>query len=248
MKNGKRLLALALVLLMVLALSACGAKKNELEGTWQGQMDMRGILVASVDDGMDFESFGIEPFSFGDFLGDCSVNMTFEFKSDGTYVQSVDEASVQQLREITAKATKEFYYELMVQALMEQLKEFSPNGSFANVEELDAFLLQTLGTGLDDTIAASIGGSLDDYVDEILGDDIWSEVLDGLQGEGKYETKDGKLFLSDGLEHDVDPEIYDTYTISGSTLTLTDNVGGENVSSDYQYKEFLYPMSFEKAA
>jgi len=248
MKKGKRLLALALALLMILALTACGAAKNELEGTWNAQMDMRRLLVATVDDEMDFDEFGIEPFSFGDFLEDCSVDMSFEFKNDGTYTKSVDEASVRQLREVTAKATMEFYYELMVRMLMEQLKEYSPNGSFADVEELDAFLTDVLGMGLDGAIESSLGMSLEDYVEEVLGDELWDEVLDGLRGEGKYEAKDGKLFLSDGLNYNIDPEIYDTYTLSGNTLTLTDNVGGEGISEDYAYKDYLYPVSFEKAA
>ena len=59
MKTKKRILALTLVLLMVLALSACG-KKNELLGTWTTEVDMASIMVNEVDDNVDLDDQGIE--------------------------------------------------------------------------------------------------------------------------------------------------------------------------------------------
>ena len=185
MKYGKRLLALVLMLLMVLSLCGCGSKtaKNELEGTWQAQVDMKRLMVAIVDDGMDFTNTGIEPISFGDFLGDCSLDLCYEFKSDGTYAQSVDEACVWQLRETITAATKEYDYEITVKELMEALKGYAADGSFASNEELDAFLQKELGMGLDETIESAIGGSLEDSVE--AGDDFWNSVLEDFQGMGK---------------------------------------------------------------
>ena len=53
MKTSKRILALTMALLMIVALSACGGKKNELLGTWSAEVDMAPIMVKEVDDSVD---------------------------------------------------------------------------------------------------------------------------------------------------------------------------------------------------
>lgn len=60
--------------------------------------------------------------------------------------------------------------------------------------------------------------------------------------EGNYETKDGKLYLSDGKEYQVDPEIYEVYTIEGDKMTFVESVGGD---ADDDMAE-LYPLEFQR--
>ena len=49
------------------------------------------------------------------------------------------------------------------------------------------------------------------------------------------------LFLSDGLDYEVDPNVYGIYKVDGSTLTILDYVGED--------ENFLgmYPLTFTKA-
>ena len=78
----KKIVALGLVLIMVLALAACGSdeKKNELVGTWVLDGDWV-IKQAAAEAGMTEEDIkGL----LGDSLNEMLNAITFTFNSDGT--------------------------------------------------------------------------------------------------------------------------------------------------------------------
>lgn len=78
----KKIVALGLVLIMVLALAACGSdeKKNELVGTWVLDGDWV-IKQAAAEAGMTEEAIkGL----LGDSLNEMLNAITFTFNSDGT--------------------------------------------------------------------------------------------------------------------------------------------------------------------
>ena len=145
MKTKKRILALTLVLLMVLALSACG-KKNELLGTWTTEVDMASIMVNEVDDNVDLDDQGIEIASYGDYLGTLPLRITMELHEDGTYVQRVEESSVEDMKTKVFSATVDYYRDIFRQAIASSLKE---NGIDADVST-DAGLEEVLGMSIDD--------------------------------------------------------------------------------------------------
>ena len=67
------------------------------------------------------------------------------------------------------------------------------------------------------------------------------QMVDGASSEGKFKAKSGRIFLSDGLDYEVDPNVYGIYKVDGSTLTILDYVGED--------QNFLgmYPLTFTKA-
>ena len=245
MKTMKKLLVLGLALVLILALAGCGSKKSELVGTWEGNLDMSRALAASVDEEVDFSDFGdLEPVSFGDYLGDCALKLQFVFKDDGTYTESVDEASVNQVKQVMREATLAYYIYVMEGALAEGLRQGGLTGDFNDRAVLEQTLQQYLGMSLEEAVNSALGMDMESYVDSILSEDMWQEMLDSYQGEGKYKTDSGKLYLSAGLEYNVDPEVYDEYTLSGNTLTLTANHGGDE--EDMAYADLIYPVTFQK--
>lgn len=55
---------------------------------------------------------------------------------------------------------------------------------------------------------------------------IHTSLGDGF-AQGHYKAKRGKLFLSDGMDYEIDAKVYDTYVLSGDTLTIQGGAGGE---------------------
>ena len=233
MKTSKRILALAMALLMVLALSACGGKKNELLGTWTTEVDMASILVNEVDDNVDLDEQGIEVASYGDYLGTLPLQITIELHEDGTYVQRVEESSVEAMKTKVFDATVDYYRDIFRQAIAAALKE---NGVDADLSS-EAAIEEVLGMSMDDAIAMALDSDMESFVHSVL-DGMWDELSDDLTEEGKFKAEDGKLFLSAGKEYDVDPKVYHPYTLKDGVLTLEKLVGED----EGDVTDFLYPL------
>lgn len=90
--------------------------------------------------------------------------------------------------------------------------------------------------------------TLDSMIDQMGFDSLADQMIEDMYMEGKYDAKDGKLFLSDSLETDVDETIYDTYEFSGKTLKLIDHVSPDMSEEEKEYNAILYPMVFVKAS
>ena len=109
------------------------------------------------------------------------------------------------------------------------------------VEELEAIL----GVSLDEVIAEMLGMELHPFVSLLLEETIGGAeaYASRFNSEGKYEAKDGKLWLSAGLEYHVDPERCDYYSIAGNILTIA-----EGSPSEGEVSAMVYPLVFEKIA
>ena len=75
--------------------------------------------------------------------------------------------------------------------------------------------------------------------------DMAAEITDGLVStlqeiclEANYVAQGGKLYTSESLEDSVDPDEYESYEISGNTLTIISGSDEEN--------DWLYPLVLEK--
>lgn len=90
---------------------------------------------------------------------------------------------------------------------------------------------------LEDLLAAS-ETSIEEMVEESFGDAMYYEIIGEMESEGKFEAADGKLFMSDGLNYDIDKNVYETYTLNGNTLTITGDSEGSN--------DGMYPMEFKR--
>ena len=235
MKTGKRILALALALLMILALSACGGKKNELLGTWTAEADMAPIMVREVDDNVDLGDQGIDIKSYGDYLGTLPLRITLELHKDGTYAQRVEESSVEDMKAKVTSATIAYYHDIFRLAIVAGLREAGIDADLSSDEAIEGIL----GMSMDEALESTLGSDMESYVQSVMGS-TWDDLADNLKEEGKYKVEDGKLFLSAGLEYDVDPNVYHPYTLQDGVLTVEKIVGGDDDGST----DFLYPLSF----
>ncbi len=50
-----------------------------------------------------------------------------------------------------------------------------------------------------------------------------SSLDDGAQIRGNYLVRGEKLYMSEGLDYRIDPEVYDLYRLEGDELTLLEN-------------------------
>lgn len=164
----------------------------------------------------EFEAEGMQDYLN---VSTFAVVMRFTFNQDGTYSCEADQAA----------------FEQTVEGLKEEMKA----GFVKYAEDMIA------DAGMDMTaeeLFAQMGTSLDDLINDSFSAEDLSDVTDMAAAEGNYETKDGKLYLSDGKEYQVDPEIYEVYTIEGDKMTFVESVGGD---ADDDMAE-LYPLEFQR--
>lgn len=161
----------------------------------------------------------IESMGMSDYvkLDSYAAVVHFTFNDDGTYSYKADRDALEQALEGLKKALKD--------------------GLIAYAEEMIA------AEGLEDItpeeVYAAAGTPLDEMIDDAYTDADLDDMVEELSAEGNYKTKDGKLFLSDGLDHIPDDEVYHNYTIDGDTLTLLDAVGQDDDLD-------MYPMELKK--
>ena len=93
------------------------------------------------------------------------------------------------------------------------------------------------GQTLEDLLAAS-ETTIDEMMDEAFGDSMYYEIIAEMEAEGNFEATDGKLYMSDGLDYDIDKNVYETYTLNGNVLTITGDSDGTT--------DGMYPMEFKK--
>ena len=247
MNRMKKLLALLLMLMLALGLSlaACGGAKSDITGTWQGRIDMTEYIVSkgNADIGAVLSNQGVDmPLdSIGNYLPEFAPVCTYVFREDGTYTFTMDEASMQLVLEAYQAGVEAYFRYFYAQVLCQTLVELGMAEQVNGVEELEAIL----GVSLDEAISEMVGMELRDFIGQIVDEELGTaqEMAGKINSEGKYKAKDGKLWMSSGLECDVDPESYDFYSIAGNILTIE-----EGSPSEGEVSAMVYPLVFEKIA
>ena len=245
MNRGKKLLALVLVLALGVGLTTCGSAKSDIIGTWQGRIDMTDYIVSKgdADIGAVLSDQGVDmPFdSFGNYLPEFAPVCTYVFRENGTYTFATDEASMQLVLETYQAGVEAYLRYFYAEVLCQTLVELGMAEQVSGVEELEAIM----GVSLDEAISEMVGMELRDFVGQIIDEELGTagELAAEFKSEGKYKAKDGKLWLSAGLEYHVDPEVYEHYSIAGNTLTIEEGT----VSQDEELTR-LYPLVFQKTA
>ena len=224
----KRIVALTLALVMIVALFAgCNASKAP-ETTAAPELTDQEKLVGTWKGEMDLteamkEEVGddLEGFEMGEF----KVTVIFKFTQEGTYTMELEEESVEQAMENMITGM-EGYLKAMMEAQA-----------------------QELGMSLEDLLAAS-GMTMDDMMTLITAameeQDLVGELVKEAKTEGKYQAKDGKLFNTQSLDEEIDENVYDTYTLEGDVLTLTESFGMDDEDADMM--TLVYPIILKKAA
>lgn len=213
----KKLISLVLVAAMLCCvLAGCGNKEADaLVGTWKADVDMTELMSEKM--GADMMEYVT--------LSDVIFTMVLQFNSDSTFSMTLDEASVETALNGMLQSIKDG----TVAMLEDQIVEY---GLEMTVEEM----LAASGTDLD-TVFADMEAQMN--IPALI-----EQTISEAAGEGKYDAKDGKLFLSAGLEYLPDPACYEVYTLEGNVLTLMEYVGTD---SDGTF-DGLYPLIFNKAA
>lgn len=208
----KRIVSVVLMLAMLLALTACGSgDEAKLVGKWKCEMD----LAEQINEEMGLDEEMAQYLNFDSF----EIVVYMEFTKDGTYSMYADKD--------------------VLEATMDEVLEDFADGM---AEYLEAAILEQTGLEMSaDEILAASGITMDDMMAQAFPEDMVDEIADGMKQEGKFEAKDGKLFTSAGLEYNVDPAVYETYELSGSTLTVTGYVGDD---ADEIFS--VYPLTFSK--
>ncbi len=140
--------------------------------------------------------------------------ITYEFKADGTYIEKADvDSYIEDYNAAMKNALDLFYTDLIAR------------------------------NNLDMTIAEAMA------IDEITYDDYYAdqdsveEQKEAEESKGKYKTKEGNLYLSAGLNYDVDESVYTVYSIEGDKLTFEKQFGGKmSLTEGF----FNYPLVFTK--
>lgn len=231
MKRMRKAAALLMVFAMVFALAGCG--KSDAVGTWQADIDATELLVESVDAEM-----GDMDISFRDYVDEFNVRIITEFKEDGTYVQTVDEAAFNAAIADLRASIIEFYYDYLVYVFAETFAQMGATEDLSSREALEAFM----GMTLEEAVQESMDMSMEEVVDMVISEMTLENLTGGeAVSEGKYKTSRGKLYMSAGLEYNVDPNCYELYKIEDGVMTISE---GEGEVEEY----FSYPYTMEKIA
>lgn len=194
----KKIISMMLTALMLLGLTGCGATDAEkMVGTWSTEINISSVIEESLE---LYEEY----FDFSDLV----VVMTMTFNEDGTYSSGITEEDAQVLVDDVMSEIESNIVKLLEDQIADQ-------GLSMTVDEMLAFA----GMTLDDFTTA--------ITEAFEQQDLVGVLVEQSASEGKYDAKDGKLYLSAGLDYEVDESMYDTYELDGDTLTLLENVGGE---------------------
>lgn len=216
----KKRIALLLCLVMVLsvALCACGSsEKDQILGTWEGSINLADAINATLAEGFAADPTTADMAEYMT-ISSLSIDYTLTFNEDNTYSMVVDEAQVETA--MTNAALE------IVNGMIEYLGDvLAEAGVEMTVEEY----------------MESMGISLEDLTNELLGEFNIADSLGDLNSEGNFKVSDGKLYMSDGLDYAVDEAVYETYTVESGILTIDKGTAVE------EGDEYLYPMVFSKA-
>lgn len=175
-----------------------------LVGTWRLELDVKDSLVEEID--AQFSGIDV---SFGDYLERFDLMMALELKEDGAYTLKADAAGMEPSMQSLRDAMEPFIRNFLQIYMASILEDSGIEGDFSTLAGLEA----AIGTDLDTAVQQSLGMSISDYADTLVGEmDMESMFADAI-AEGTYTVELGKLYLSDKSEP-ID------FTLEGDTLTL----------------------------
>lgn len=104
----------------------------------------------------------------------------------------------------------------------------------------DVLAAQGVEMDVEDALT-TMGISLEGLVEEMKAEAFSEESYSEMNAAGKFKAEDGKLYLSDSVDAEVDTADYNTYTLDGDTLTL--EAGTE---PDDDMVAYMYPMTLTR--
>ena len=206
------------------------ALRQSFVGAWKAELDEIELLCQSVD-----SSLGDPRISFRDYLDSFVLTVMLEFNADGSYHMygeaAASEATVAALKEAVVR----FYDDYILLALCDTLAE-SGYGSMSSWAEVES----KLGMSKANIIFASLGMSLSEYVDTLFNEESVDQLFSAMNREGRYLVEPGKLHMSQSADEEPADGDYESFTLEGDELILT-NFSGTSILED-----LVYPMAFHR--
>ena len=225
MKTMTKIIALAMAVLMIVALAACGenggsAAAPSIIGKWGYNVNLKNVLGASLNSAATDSMTDTQKEAYEKYVNafdGCEILMYMEFTEDGKATMSVDKDSA------TAAVDK------LKQTLAQILPDFMAAMSGMTQEEYEA-QLEAAGMTMDQMVEQSLSSfSADNMV---------------TSSAGTYRLEGDKLYMK---PDDSDTETCLTVALSASELKITD-VEGEESDSMAMFKSEFLPMVFNKVA
>ena len=204
-------LAALLLISVLIGMTGCSNEADALVGSWEGEVNYAQYFNEGI-----VVAAGEELAQYW-MVEDFSLTLVMTFRADGTYSMTVDQIKLEDtIANLKTKLTK---------GLTDYMRDLiEASGSEMTVDEF----MSTLDI------------SVDELIDQTLGDQMINAMVADCTFEGNYEVKEGKLYTSAGLDFSIDKNVYEVYEITQNTLTLMSLVSsGDTARLDAE----LYPIT-----
>ena len=208
------IIAAVLIIAIVGALFLAGSKpEKKFYGEWSSNQDLTEKFK---------ESFGENAKYLGDdFKYEFTVD--FVFNEDNTYKAEINKDSYDKMMSDYKVALKK--------ATIASTRNQYPAFSSYSDEEITALL------------EASLGKKLDEYIDDSLADYTYEKTAQETNISGNFKVEDNKLFLSNGTDKQIDPNVYAVFEEKSDTeIVITDYLSNGETND----KVFALPSTLIK--
>ena len=208
-----------LVLSLMLSMVGCTDKKDNdgdsSKTTIVGKWESEWDLSKAMEQMLADEEMEMK-------LENLKLTVFIEFKDDKTYEMTVDEDSAEDMM----KAFLDQYKVVVKKVMEDSAKEYNMT--------------------LDDMLALTGYNSFDAYWDAIKKDMDMDDLVDemAVEAKGQYKYEDGKLYMSDDEDDEIDKDEYTVVELEGKTMKWTKVVGADE-EEESMVKELL-PLTFKK--
>lgn len=190
-----RWMALPLALGLTLTLAACGGNdsKEDLVGTWSGQVDVMDQVVEGMRVTAPEIADELEPENF-------YIPLEIEFRDDNTYIMTVDQEKLDESMDALIQKSVDATMVYMEQMLKEQgITDMT----------VDEVLAQS---GMDRE-------SFTDLMEQSMGN-LSSSVVQQIQTEGQYRLEGNQVYTSDDKDTEPGSDGATPYTLDGDKLNM----------------------------
>ena len=208
------------------------ALRQSVLGTWATDLDVDALLIPLLT-----SMLPENPLNLADYLNDPPIRMFLALKNNVTYETYVDEDSVSAYF-ASLKGNLGIYYRYLLSYLIaENLRSNGYNISGDGPARVEA----VLGMSLDEYILRVNGQSLDEIVDQEMGDDKLDIVVQAYERSGRFTVEPGRLHISASTTEEPRENDYESFVLEGDTLTITDYAGTSAL-------DLVYPLVFQRVS
>lgn len=226
-----------------LAAAVKAALQQRMVGTWTTEYQALDALIKGFEIGVgDVDLSGLD---LRDYLSSFVILYSMEFREDGTYQITFDHEKLHEqfdgLKEPVCRFLKDYF-------CAELSRQLASSGITLDLTD-DSAMKNLVGYTLDELIETSLGMSIEELVESLFEDDEMKSAIgsiEGLDQTGCFEVDETRLYIKETADGAFDYDTYETYELSGDTLTLTGFVGDAEAESTFSSLG-IYPIVFQRA-